>query len=327
MPDVTRRHFNSNAFSQTRFVNAVRHMRTMPAPGFNNLYDKYISWHATAGFNAVAHRGLAFLAWHRAFLWEFEKDLQSADMDLGNNGRIGIPWWDWYNDTSADPSDARGKMWTDTFLGPNGTPPSDEVMSGPFVRANWPPGPLLPPPTPQFLRRTLGAGGTLASTEDIRYVVGLSAYDQDPYTDLAPDTSFRNVLEGFRRRPGGISSFHNDAHFWIGGNMNNVRTSPYEPAFWLNHSNVDRIWATWQAVHPAQAGQWPTDAEIDTVYPPPAARPAGVVKLDEPMLPWDGSAGTRIWTPRTVLAWQTMGPAGEHQYRYSTDPPGSFAFT
>jgi len=324
MPNVVRRHFNSSNFNRARYIAAVRQMRIMPAPGFPNLYDKYIQWHAAAGFNAVAHLGLAFLAWHRAFLWEFEKDLQSADIALGNNGAIGLAWWDWTNDTSTNPADARGRIWQDTFMGPTGTPPSNEVMSGPFVRANWPPGPLLPLPTPQFLRRNLG-GGILASTADITYIMSLPNFDVPPYTDAAPDTSFRNVLEGFQRRPGGTSNYHNSAHGWIGGNMNNVLTSPYEPAFWLNHGNVDRLWARWQVSHPRLADQWPSDAQIDAAYP--MAKPANVLKLNDPILPWDGSAGTRIWTPRSVLRWQRMGPAGEHQYRHNTDPPGSFNFS
>jgi hypothetical protein len=266
----------------------------------------------------------------------------------------------------------------------------------------------------------LGAGSTLATAEDIRLAVALPDFDKDPFTSAAPDTSFRNILEGWVRRSGGVSNLHNSAHGWIGGNMNNFFTSPFEPAFWLNHANVDRIWATWQAVHPRKSVQWPsatgvilpkpltittagvgytngfypnvslsritgagsgakanvtiaggavTDAtivaggsgyaagdtlraapadlgggaptttmvltvpasgtgdEIDFAFPPPAARPANVLKLNEPMIPWDGSAGTRIWKPQDVLQWQKMGPAGEHQYRYSTDPPGSFSFT
>ena len=307
-------------------------MRTMPAAGFPNRYDKYIAWHATAGVNAVAHGGLTFIAWHRAFLWEFEGDLQAADVALGKDGKVALAFWDWNKDTSTDPADARGTMWKDDLLGPNGSAPHDEVMSGPFVRANWPPWliagmPVAPPlPPHDCLRRTLG-GGILAGAADVKYIVGLSKVDEPPYDRGAPNTSFRNVLEGFETRTGSLSANHNGAHGWIGGNMDNTLTSPYEPAFWFNHANVDRIWATWQVVHPGLAKQWPTDAEIDAAYPPLGPRPQAVRKLDEPMIPWDGTAGTRIWTPRKVLNWQTMGPAGDHQYRYSSDAGGSFSFT
>jgi len=321
---------NSKAFSRDRFVKAIRKMRTMLAAGFPNLYDKYISWHANGGFNAVAHGGLTFIAWHRVFLWEFEKDLQAADVALGKDGKIALAYWDWINDTSTDPTDARGTMWKDDLLGPNGSGANNEVMSGPFVRASWPPWPAagmpVAPPALAFLRRTLGAGA-LSDAADVKYIVGLSRVDVSPYTGAAANTSFRNVLEGFQNRTGSVSYNHNGVHGWVGGNMNNTLSSPYEPAFWFNHANVDRIWAIWQAVHPGLAKQWPTNAEIDAAYPPLGPRPSSVRKLDEPMLPWDGTAGTRLWTPRKVLNWQTMGPVGEHQYRYDTDSGGSFSFT
>jgi tyrosinase len=418
MPNIVRYHFNDKKFDRARFIAAVLKMKTMLAPGFPNLYDKYIQWHATAGFNAVAHRGLAFLAWHRALLWEFEKDLQLADVALGKDGVIGLPWWDWINDTSTDPKDARGSMWRDNFLGPNGTSPSNEVLSGSFVRANWRAPAILAtttPPQPPYLRRTLG-GGPLASADDIKYAISLSSFDVNPFTERAPETSFRNVLEGSLQRADNTLALHNAAHGWIGGNMNNVLTSPYEPAFWLNHANVDRLWAIWQTKHPKQTNQWPLDGsikqaplvitnagvgykngtyinvsligglgvdakatiivvggevisaiiveggffyqigdeliarasdlggstpvtgmglkippngtinEFDSAYPLPNPRPANVLKLVEPMVPWDGTLGTRIWNPLKVLAWQQMGPAGEHQYRYDTDPPNNFSF-
>lgn len=48
--------------------------------------------------------------------------------------------------------------------------------------------------------------------------------------------SFRNHVEGWR--PYGT---HNLVHVWIGGSMGPA-TSPNDPAFYLNHCNVDRIW-------------------------------------------------------------------------------------
>lgn len=41
---------------------------------------------------------------------------------------------------------------------------------------------------------------------------------------------------------------HNRVHVWIGGDMGPA-ISPNDPAFFLNHCNVDRIWAGWQQIH------------------------------------------------------------------------------
>ena len=46
---------------------------------------------------------------------------------------------------------------------------------------------------------------------------------------------FKNDIEG---------SIHAAVHNWIGGDMLNM-FSPYDPIFYLHHSNMDRIWAEW----------------------------------------------------------------------------------
>ncbi|HYE48593.1 MAG TPA: tyrosinase family protein [Azospirillaceae bacterium] len=40
---------------------------------------------------------------------------------------------------------------------------------------------------------------------------------------------------------------HNHIHQLMGGLMKHPRTSALDPMFWLHHSNVDRVWATWHA--------------------------------------------------------------------------------
>ncbi len=394
MPNVVRQHFNNKAFNKKRFTDAFLKMRATAVPVFGNVYDKYIQWHADGGFNAVAHGGLAFLAWHRAFLWEFEEDLQAADIAGGGDGKIGLPWWNWVADTSPDPTNARGTMWKSNFLGGNGSGPTQEVLDGPFVRAAWPPGPLLPGET--FLRRGLGGSG-LANLKQLTDMLALKKFDTFSFGVTASTDSFRNRLEG----NDGIDT-HNSAHAWIGGNMDNVFTSPIEPAFWLNHANVDRLWSRWQIAHMRRSDQWPADAELEPrqatasalvtagsvssilvsnggngydaaplvtisggsgsgaaatafldtvgkvvtitvtnggtgyVLPPlgptvtinsPPPRATSMVKLSEPMVPWDGTLGTRVWRPSDVLTWQTMGPAGAHKFRYSTDPATNFRMT
>lgn len=53
----------------------------------------------------------------------------------------------------------------------------------------------------------------------------------------------RNRFGPFQRR---LESAHGDVHVAVGGEMETER-SPADPLFWLHHSNVDRIWARWQA--------------------------------------------------------------------------------
>lgn len=39
-------------------------------------------------------------------------------------------------------------------------------------------------------------------------------------------------------------------HFSTGSNGSDFFASPTDPAFYLHHANVDRLWATWQAMDP-----------------------------------------------------------------------------
>ncbi|MGH2732017.1 MAG: tyrosinase family protein, partial [Actinomycetota bacterium] len=71
----------------------------------------------------------------------------------------------------------------------------------------------------------------------------ISTYDSSPWNTSTAD--FRNRLEGWQplaNAPG----LHNRVHVWVGGDMS-PSSSPNDPVFYLNHCNVDRIWAAWQA--------------------------------------------------------------------------------
>ena len=83
-----------------RYVQAVGQMRHL------GTYHKYVYWHARVMDHhdhsdplmrrSVAHRGPAFLPWHREFIWRFEQDLQNAIADYD----MGLPYWNWAADKS-----------------------------------------------------------------------------------------------------------------------------------------------------------------------------------------------------------------------------------
>ena len=49
---------------------------------------------ATGATGLCAHRRSRFPGWHRAYQMEMENALREADKQLGNDGRIGFPYWD-----------------------------------------------------------------------------------------------------------------------------------------------------------------------------------------------------------------------------------------
>ena len=87
-------------------------------------WDEYVAIHlmiqngtAPGGiFVNFGHGGsgsYSFLSWHRYFLYQFEKDLQSYVPN------VMLPYWDWTNPSS---------VMTDSFLGPNGNSRNNNVI-------------------------------------------------------------------------------------------------------------------------------------------------------------------------------------------------------
>ncbi|MFO1418463.1 MAG: tyrosinase family protein [Methylotetracoccus sp.] len=176
-------------------------------------YDKYVQWHhhvmfptvlpykpRDANFRNGAHRGPAFLPWHREFLMQLEEDLRKIEPTTF------IPFWDWTADAKL-PDPASAPIWSNNFMGGNGIE-SDEwrVQDGPFAHntGKWPVPPLpedgLPGPG---LKRQFGRIlPSLPTDEDLKLAVAEIFYDT-PNFDRSPfTTGFRNRLEGWVTQPG-----------------------------------------------------------------------------------------------------------------------------
>jgi tyrosinase len=235
---------------KARFVKAVLRLKD------NGIYDRYVRQHRDY-FNTLIHRTALFLPWHREFLRRFELDLQGVDPG------VTLPYWDWTIDNSRFSS-----PWRVDFMGGNGVPPSGPVPDGPFAfeTGNW----TLTVGDPMAqLTRALGFGGALASWSTVQSILG-----QIPYRSFSTD------LE---------DQVHNGVHGWIGGSAAR-RSSPNDPAFFLLHCNVDRLWADWQRLHP-------NEARYQGVGPG--------LGLNDPMLPWANEFTPP--TPASVLVHSVLG--------------------
>jgi hypothetical protein len=253
------------------FVNAVL---TLKASG---VYDTYVQIHRD--FMSSAHRGSAFLPWHREYLLRFENDLRAVDSS------VTLPYWDWSVDNSPSSS-----IWDPAFLGGNGSSTTGEVMTGPFAYSTgaWTLNVREPGDSILYLRRRFGVNASgMSLPGDVTYALGRPDYDASPWNDSSTLLSFRNVLEGWAGTSGRM---HNGAHVWIGGSML-PSTSPNDPAFFLNHCFIDKLWADWQRSHPA------------AVYP--ASGPPVGHRLNDPMPPWNTASDTR--TPAAVLDHHALG--------------------
>jgi len=270
------------------FVDAVLALKTAPSPydAALSYYDQFVSWHlglypCGIGHEMIRpHGGPMFLPWHRLFLLHFENALREV-----SGKPITVPYWDW-----ADPASTPA-VFADDFMGGDGDP--DEgfaVTSGPFRKGAWalnvhPFGIEWSASATTHITRRFGAFApgfdALPTAEDVAFVLGRPRYDVAPYDATSdPNTSFRNALEGFWLKVGGVRvplgamvcgpdgvmmaasgpGPHNLAHAWVGGLLGVTAqgprvgtmllpTSPNDPVFFLHHANIDRLWAEWQEVH------------------------------------------------------------------------------
>lgn len=271
---------------------------------------------STVNFGHGGAGAYSFLSWHRYFLYHMEQQLQSKVPG------VTVPYWDW-----TDPS----FIMTDTFIGPNGTT-GGVVQRGYFalnrpdptginnipLPAWWPAtlngwrlSNIFPTNARGGLKRSLAASSsaTLPSPADI-----LQALTKNNFHD------FQAALEAGV----GITSghrLHNNMHSWIGGHMNILQASPFDPFFYLVHCNIDRLWAMWQM-----------DGHYDE-YPPSGGQPNH--HRTDLMYPWIGTAsgyGTNapISTAVPMPTWVTSPGAQTNQdtldfrnnlgYTYDTIP-------
>jgi tyrosinase len=249
------------------FIQAVLELKK------RGIYDQFVKihvdavLHATPGENETpssavrnaAHRGPAFLPWHRAYLHAFEIELQKI------NPAVTIPYWDWTVDAIL-PDASQSQVWSAAFMGGNGVKEKDwEVTDGPFAFKNgrWPitvPGEFEGQRIPRYLRRGFGhfrdPFGVLVSTlptrQDVMAALKEPVYDMFPWYARPFTGGFRNRLEGWVtdvadpltvRHPG--VQLHNRTHIFIGGTMK-FAWSPNDPVFLLHHAYVDRLWVLWE---------------------------------------------------------------------------------
>lgn len=297
---------NLTSEEKTAFVDTLYALKnTIPQGSTISIYDQFVAQHVGAmgmmmmdatgpgGGHDAAHHHDGFLPWHREYLNRFEKALQSV------NPKVTLPYWDWTDPEAID------FIFQPDFLGTSGsgvtlpTPDGGTFEGGPIQSGNfseasgWVLNPNLhiDPITQQSSQ----------GTSLIRFL-GLPPVNQYPIPEAAVDqllahdnySDFRLDLEGFAFDDQGNPIFtnHNYIHGLVGGatfdlstnpptpvpigTMSGVLSSPYDPAFWLLHTNVDRLWAEWQE-----------NGHSGSAFYPASGQPYGH-NLNDRMWPWDG---------------------------------------
>lgn len=286
-------------------------MRERPG-GINSTCDKGMTWN-TWDYLAYMHTnisltqaniasGVMFLPWHRQWLMLYDKELQRVSGDT----TMTLPYWDWSNREEAM------KVFTDQFMGGNGTGNEHYVKNGPFgawkQKINYATNCLCPGgitreigintnDTETFVNSqwisTFGLNTTIRSKGSES---GDNLSPQQKHTGTLPSPC--DVLEGlslttFYRgndfcRPTfamALSYLHIEIHRMIGGDMNLGAAN--DPILLIHHAFVDKLWLMWQKAHRRDSGN------TSNAY----GFPDGMI--DEHMM-WVGG------TPSDVLKWEEL---------------------
>jgi hypothetical protein len=234
------------------------------------------------------HFGPGFIPWHRVIVNRLEGLLRQVDP------RLSLHYWDWTTDPRVATAD-RVKLFTHASMGDDGGEGINRVAAEgggdagvPFQDFETTEG-----GGHNFIWRNVGATASKATGEP--------NLDSDA-TILAPTnfTAFVNLLKG---------AHDNVAHSYIGGTITDPHFSFHDPFVFLLHSNLDRIWATWQRapghqdrLDPARAyGTIATDEGQPANYFDEWVQPwAGIARdgtLQTDLNPWKSDASQQAQVP------------------------------
>lgn len=185
--------------------------------------------------NLDVHFGPAFIPWHRALINHLEKLLRQADP------RLSLHYWDWTTDPRVATAD-RAALFTPAFMGsPNGNagmPLQDfESTEKTGDASEGIPGDDIH----DHIWRNVGAQHAKPSGEP----------DIDPDSKVLHAVNVHAVnatgVEDFTAFAASLKHAHDAvAHSYIGGTIRAEHFSFHDPFVFLLHSNLDRLWATWQ---------------------------------------------------------------------------------
>ncbi|KAL8708999.1 MAG: hypothetical protein Q9220_006208 [cf. Caloplaca sp. 1 TL-2023] len=238
------------------YIDAVHCLRQKPArsdktavPGARSRYD---DWLATHIINTLkVHFSGLFFQYHRHATWTYEQALRE---ECGYRGTQ--PYWDWtlnYNDlghsTVFDGSP--------TSMGSNGKfiPRGDITLAAFGFNITFPAG---------------TGGGCIESGPFANVTVNLGPLDNLDYNPRCVERDFMTYFSNYIRPSSVVDlikgcgddfpcfsdllqtlyGVHTAGHLTIGGLQRDVYTSPGDPAWYLHHSQIDRVWTIWQDLHP-----------------------------------------------------------------------------
>jgi hypothetical protein len=261
------------------------------------------------------HRGAAFLPWHRELVNRFEALLQEVDPT------VALHYWDWQTDPRSSPNGQGGTtdLFTADFMGSPGQPDQEEPVGKPFDKVSgfdnggvdagsrdFQPDPKLPPR--QITRQV--AAGTPRNFGFLNPETGRMEHHDIGSDEDILDEGGSNAEE-YKNMRLRLEKEHNWVHGYIGGNIGKpgFHQAFEDPFVFLLHSNVDRLWASWQLRTVGDSRDVSRRLEPEQVYGSEGGDLAITEELHPWAGPWDGIA-IRPWAP----------PENQKEVKTSKDP-------
>lgn len=291
---------NPPAFPDWGFIPGPPQVPTTPLPS-QDLLNLY--------WDQCQHQSWFFPPWHRGYLIALEAQIRAAVVGLGGPSDWALPYWNYFgpdNEYEIPPAFTQKEL-------PDGSP------NPLYVEARYGPNSdsdifiPIPPVAENCQNDTVYTG---------------SNSDTLPPGYGGPDTGFShsgNISGNLENNP------HNKVHVYVGGNAPDNETwglmadpglAGLDPIFYLHHSNIDRMWAAWNA----KGNSNPTDpnwlngpastGEREFAMPMPDGSswvytPAEVDSLDQLNYTYDDLAATALPEPPSDLTQRlrTLGVA------------------
>ena len=266
---------------------------------FNNTFNGYLTFnniHDRAGV-PEGHFGPGFLPWHRAFILDFERELQRIDPS------VALLYW---NTDNAAPN-----IFSLNFMGSKPTISTDAFAdfnpSNPLIAWNVPGGPGV-------RRTTKFENNTAPSTIN---------------TGLRKETAVLALGNDFNLFKALDPNPHGASHVLAGGVsgdwMGILTSAVKDPLFFFLHANLDRLWAKWQLLNTR------FDAQNPLTYSPQGSFPnTGTIHighfLNDTMWPWNQITGTFTGSGTPPINQRpTTAPGGTFPEAifYTNSPPPS----
>ncbi|PYH96444.1 Di-copper centre-containing protein, partial [Aspergillus ellipticus CBS 707.79] len=169
----------------------------------------------------------AFFPWHRWYTRVHENLLRD---ECGYTGPY--PYWDEQADQASAPLQ-NASVWSTSLTAGFGTGNTDEndcVVDGPFA--------YLPLNLTTELTRTNNSCMTRVFNQ-----TQFDSVSQEIVDSCMDIDGYWTMWSCLGNTP------HTGGHFGVGGTMEHVSFSAFDPIFFLHHTNLDRLWTQWQSMN------------------------------------------------------------------------------